>query len=225
MSSAYFAKDLLALLERAEAHHREKGTAPETEPPVVPLPHEIGALVPGEGVYAGQYRPNNITLARVFNVYAAPEDLAEKPFTYEKTVKKIAKLKNWHGHNGLSFCSGLGYDDWTAIEDFLRNGLYKGQWVIPPVELLDGINQFGNKAEADNLRDCHDKGAFKGTFNLCALISTVNYTNFYWSCSKRPQIRTPSTWMVRFIDGKREFGGRDKLHASCRPIRLVPVKE
>jgi hypothetical protein len=116
---------------------------------------EIGESVEGEGIYLGTYElPNGYQkgLANVFNVFAAPTDITES-VPYENAIAIVAGLKGWHGHDGEYFADA---------ESFLRalgGESYKGGWVIPPREILAGIEG----KNLDNIYTSRERGAFAKT--------------------------------------------------------------
>jgi len=86
---------------------------------------EIGQQT-AEGIYIGQYN----SLGKVFNMYAAPQNMGY-PIAYSITREKLAKLKNWHGFEGTNYASA------KEIEQALTDGSYKGGWIIPTDKMLN----------------------------------------------------------------------------------------
>ena len=126
----------------------------------------IGQLIPGKGIYLGIWSPKDregVSLSKTFNVFAAPYDLGldengqgkkrlfkskrdEKLIApYDYTVGTVAAMKNLMGHKGAD------YKNDTELYDALRSGAYKGEWFIPPRDLVDGKDVDGNKVQNDNL--------------------------------------------------------------------------
>lgn len=172
--------------------------APPPKPvEVVPKGPEIGDLVEGEGVYLGRYEPkdeSDVSIGKIFNIYAAPEDLTQEKTSYDKSQATLATLKNWHGHDGAN------YGGAAQIINALSLGKYKGEWVIPPIEIVDhmALQKY--------------KGVLLGTFNLSIsyLSSTLNGSD---SAYRRHLFNTYKTY--------------DKMNGEyvvCRPVRLVEVK-
>ena len=72
-----------------------------------------GQIIPGQGIFLGRYAPKDRegnSLGKIFNVFAAPEDLTDAAgnkgiFKYVDAVKRIASLKNWHGHDGTNYAT------------------------------------------------------------------------------------------------------------------------
>lgn len=116
--------------------------------PPPPPPPKPGDLVPGQGIYLGQYTPKDRdgnSLSKTFNVFAAPEDLPER-MTYIGAVEYIAQLKNWHGHDGTNYATD------KEFYDAVKNGSYNGGWIVPTYGILSH----------------KDKGALLGTLRIIA---------------------------------------------------------
>lgn len=183
-----------------------------------------GELVEGEGIFLCKWEPKDrdgVSLGKVFNVFAAPTDLTDETgkrvfLSYNDTVKAIALLKNWHGHNGVNF------ENDTALYEALKSGAYKGRWFIPTHEVLKGSDINGNRAQENNLYDCKDKGKLAGTFTTVTSSGFI-YLLWYWSSTERRG--APShVCSVRFSDGYSSWSDKDGIiRLSCRPVRLVPV--
>jgi len=185
---------------------------------------KIGEMVPGQGIYLGTWDPRDKqgnSLGKIFNVYAAPQDLTnaagrKETFKYDGALSRIAALKNWHGHDGTS------YDTDKELYKALKDGSYKGGWIIPPGELLHGKDLYGKKSQIDNLYDHKDKGALKNSFT--ATISTgYTYPEWYWS-STQPHNDPSAMQSVNFTNGTQSRFFRDILQLNCRPVRLVAAK-
>ena len=167
------------------------------KPPVLTpalTPDDIGKDIKGEGIYLGTYAPvdrDGVSLKKVFNVFAAPDDLFIKEtrqvhkkakglrglfgatvvenetkyieiFTYEDAVKYVAGLKSWHGHDGANHATDK--ELYTAIKD----STYNGGWIIPTRDILLGKDLNDNKTTPDNILAHKDKGSLKGTFKMAA---------------------------------------------------------
>ncbi len=185
---------------------------------------EIGRWVPRQGIYLGKYKPVDrygISLGKVFNVFAAPEDLPVA-MTYVDTVKYIAKLKKWHGFNGTNYPTA------EKIYAALKRGSYKGGWIIPPRELLcgsgldsmSGVRQ-GKVIQPDNLFDHQNKGTFKGSFKT-VVSSGSDFSDWYWT-STVVGSSPPVAWYVSFSGGRESWHLKDYIQGNCRPVRLVEV--
>jgi len=205
-----------AVRKKAEEEEEEEEEALKNPTP--------GRLVPGQGVYLGQYSPKDRdgkSLGKIFNVYAAPEDLPST-MQYVDAVKHIAKLKGWHGFDGTNYATD------KEIYKALKDGSYKGGWIIPTRELLVGTEPDGETGvrkgtiiQPDNLFDHQNKGAFKGTFKTAAASGSV-YPDWYWSSTENCDL--PSfVWFVRFSDGGVVWHLKDRFRLSCRPVRVVEV--
>ena len=176
---------------------------------------EPGQRIAGEGIFLGQYQSKD--LGKIFNVFAAPEDLPDT-MKYVDAVKYIAELKGWHGFDGTNYATDKEFNQ------ALKEGTYTGGWIIPTRELLigteaDGPSRIGKGTviQPDNLYDHRNKGAFKGTFTTAA-----NYPQWYWSCMEHRD-HPSDVWFADFSDGYEGWDNKDYYRLSCRPVRLVPV--
>lgn len=168
-------------------------------------------------IYLGQYTPvdrDGNSLSKTFNVFAAPEDLPEM-MTYVGTVARIARLRDWHGHDGTP------YEDDTQIYAALRDGSYTGGWIIPTIDILYGKDVDGRGAMSDNILAHKNKGSFKSTFKTAASGDPV-HPGWYWSSTERRE-NAVTVWVVRLSDGTGVWNHRDGNRLSCRPVRLVPA--
>jgi hypothetical protein len=175
-------------------------------------------------IYLGRYAPvdrNGNSLSKTFNVYAAPEDLPET-MKYVDAVKHIAQLKKWHGYDGTNYPTD------KEIYAALKDGSYKGGWIIPTRELLVGTEPDGESGvrkgkviQPDNLFDHQNKGAFKGTFKTAAS-SGSGFPVWYWSSTEHRDDPF-DVWVVRLSDGNGDWFRKDYGRLSCRPVRLAPV--
>ncbi len=179
-----------------------------------------GDMVEGQGIYVGQWHLNDDkgdSLGKVFNIYAAPEDLVNRQgeragLTYARTVSRVRALQDWHGYNGGD------YNDSQEIKAALVNGSYQGGWVIPPIELLRGINVMCTKVAVDNLFALRKSGAFKDSYatsgqSLC----------WYWSSSSSSGDANFAIG-ADFVDGDGVCGcKKTDTICHCRPIRFVEV--
>lgn len=145
---------------------------------------QIGQMIPGKGVYMGQWQPKDRkgnSLGKTFAVYAAPEDLMDESgkklvATFQDTAKRVTALKNWHGHDGGDFAND------TALYQGLAVGSAVGKWFIPTRDLLAGTNL--SKVHADNLYANKDKGDLKGTFTITDNSSGLECPVWYWSSTE-----------------------------------------
>lgn len=189
-----------------------------------------GQLVAGEGVFVGRYELPVKGLRRAFNVYAAPQDLADandgnKAFTYREAVYRVAALRDWNGFDGENYANS------NQIHQALQDGSYEGGWVIPPRELLSGMGAETPSGErkpelvgCDNLFDLRQKGAFSNTFTTVAA-DAYNEPACYWSSTLDDGYHGPDFALnVDFSDGYESLGLVDSRCFSCRPVRFVPVK-
>lgn len=194
---------------------------------------DIAEIVKGQGIYMGRYTLSGLSM--VFNVYAAPQDLVAnwgwknrngdrvtRVFTYSEAVKGISLLRNWHGYNGGN------YRNENELFQAMRSRRYKGEWVIPPREFLDGKNGAGDIVRSFyNFSDLRDDGAFKNTFEKAAAFSDQKkhvYPDCYWSSTLQPQLEEEGLQFVAIHNG---YTGWDRPQSTimnrCRPVRFVPV--
>jgi hypothetical protein len=126
---------------------------------------------------------------------------------FHGTVRELSYRKNWHGRDG-----GFYKND-RALYDALKNGSYKGEWFIPPKELLDGKDTFGRERGVGNLYALRNTGSFKSAFE----------SGWYLSCSERLGL-SDSVWIVRFPDGVASWAYKNRAPSFCRPCcaELVP---
>lgn len=195
-------EDQILLLRRCglPKSHIPASAAPALQP---------GQMVPGKGVYAGIWEPkdrNGKSLGKIFNVFAAPEDLWKEGWfsgkktrmTFNDAAKRLAELRNWHGHDGGDFKND------RALYNAIRNGSYSGKWFIPTSDILGDLHW--NK----------DKGAFKGTFKTT---NGIDFSCWYWSCTEH-RGEPGYMWNMLFSDGSGVYNHKKKFHLSTRPVRL-----
>ena len=186
-------------------------------------PSQIGQTIQGEGVFLGRWELRNEegkSLGRVFNVFAAPEDLTDEngvpaTRTLSATFAYLSGLKNWHGHDGSKFTKE------SDLRSALLEETYDGGWIVPPLELVNGEDLKENHVQPDNMMVHKDKGDLKGTF-------TDDYYNaglrhyWYWSMTAEPE-EADRAADIRFTDGKFFFHRMSGSYSSCRPVRLVEI--
>ena len=181
------------------------------------------------GIFLGAWTPQDsdgTSLRQTFNVFAAPHDVRNTPgkkesCNYLDAVKHVGSLKNWNGFDGEN------YDTDKDLIQALKDGTYKGGWVIPPREVLMGENADGVQVQPDNLYAHWDKGALKGSFVKEANESHGSlYADRYWS-STESQTKSSGTmkdkrymYSFHFGDGVYFNVVDDYNWQSCRPIRL-----
>ena len=211
---------------------------------VTPDKREPGQKMPDGTIYLGRYSPKDRdgnSLSKTFNVFAAPEDLTDTSgkkdtFKYVDAVKRVKDLKGFHGHDGESYATD------KELNQALKNGTYKGGWIIPTRELLIGTEadgpsgiRKGGVVRPDNLYDHREKGALKGTFCTEAVRDGSSSKQSYWSCTEYreyPGEYPPCVWVANFSDDGFEGWGPSDISRmswvpkplSCRPVRLVEVK-
>lgn len=192
----------------------------EKEEELKPRP---GQMIASQGVFLGQYAPKDRdgnSLGRVFNVFAAPQDLTDKPgknktYKYGAAVKTVAKLKGWNGFDGTNYATD------KEIYKALKDGSYDGGWIIPTRDILHGKDVDGKDTTPDNILAHKDKGSFKGTFKMAASSGSVG-PGWYWSSTKDRDFPS-DVWCVRLSDGLVVCFHNAYHLLSCRPVRLVEV--
>lgn len=205
--------------DRERAAARKKTEEEELKNPTV------GQTIPGRGVFMGVWTPKDRSgnsLGKSFRVYAAPEDLTDSSgqrtlLTFQETAKYLTTKRNWHGHDGGN------YENDTVVYNALRSGSYKGEWFIPTRDLLIGSDLDGNTGVyADNLVASKDKGDFKSTLVTSGTDSNKNHPKYYWSLAGHRD-GSNLVWCARIADGVGDWGSRDFLRQSCRPVRVEPL--
>ncbi len=188
---------------------------------------KVGDLVAGEGIFLCQYEPRDREgnwLGKVFNVFAAPEDLTDAAgqkvyLTFDQAVARVAELQNWHGHDGAFIASD------SALFAALRESEIEGKWVIPPCDLLDGHDVTGYDLKIDNLWSCRMTGAFRDTLQKEYVSGTPAFGYWYSSCTEVEGHSKDRIWQGLFKEGM--MGGfhlKNNAEISCRPVRFVEVK-
>lgn len=190
-----------------------------------------GQMIEGHGVFIGTWTPKDSegkSLSQTFNVFAAPQDLQDTPgskesCSYIDAVKHIAGLKNWNGFDGANYATD------KELIQALKDGSYKGGWVIPPLELLSGMNAACLQVQPDNLYAHKDKGALKNSFvkEAIAGVHGSGYADRYWSSTERkPANPKPADeiYMYSFSlsQGTYFISAKNYSWQSCRPVRLEP---
>ena len=204
---------------------------------------DIGKEIKGEGIYLGTYTPvdrDGVSLKKVFNVFAAPEDLfieGSEPvsflqnifkttkatttqrietFKYVDALKHVKVLKNFHGHDGTDYATD------KELYAALKDGAYNGGWIIPTRDILHGKDVDGKNTTPDNILAHKDKGSLKGTFKM-ATSNGSDCPHWYWSSTQHPDLSS-CVYSVRFSDGHQGWDLNDTNRLSCRPVRLVVIK-
>jgi hypothetical protein len=93
----------------------------------LPLPIKLGDYRAGKGIYMGLWEPEQ-SLGRIFNVYAATEDLFNSKkdsynFTFDQAQKELASLRDWQCQNGSNI------DISEDISEYSNEEL--SQWMLP----------------------------------------------------------------------------------------------
>ena len=180
---------------------------------------EAGTLIEGKGVYVGTWEPtdnNNRTLGKVFDLYAAPEDIRNNSgnnllMTFNDAVRHVAGLRNWHGHDGNNFANE------EAVTQAVRtNPGLLAKWFIPTKEILHGKNAQGTKVQPNNLYDHRTKMPRGAEFVTNA--SGSDDARWYWSCTEHPD-NSSYVSNVHFTDGDDDWYGKGGYELSVRPVR------
>lgn len=175
-----------------------------------------GDVVKDGSIFLGTWAPKDNegrSLGKIFNVYAAPQDLTEKKgLCYADTVDFIAGLEGWHGYDGEDYFTD------KELRAALKDGSYAGGWFIPPRELLTGKDAQDKEVQADNLFAHQEKGALRGAFGKLHK-NGVDYTIWYWSSTEHPVDRR-RLYNARFSDGSEAWDSISGFKLRCRPMRL-----
>lgn len=114
-----------------------------------PLAYAIGTSVEGKGIYFGNWEMPDLN--KTFNLFAMPLDYGPD-LTIDEAVKAVADIRNYLGHDG-------GYYPDEAIFSALGKGQYKGEWFIPPIDILSKLIPSRNKGDLKGFQ----KGNYAGS--------------------------------------------------------------
>jgi hypothetical protein len=171
----------------------------------------IGQSTAGKGVFVGAWAlkdQNGRNPARIFDVFAAPEDLTDSSgrkalLPFKEAAAQVASLRNWHGHDGGDF------ENETVLCKALGKGVYKGEWFVPTHDfLIEGL--YPNK----------DQGDLKGTFAIKPS-GSVN-ARWYWSSTEQRDL-PDCMYVVDFTDGADGWVHKENYRLRCRPCRVEAV--
>jgi hypothetical protein len=191
---------------------------------------KIGQTIEKKGIYIGLFEvsPNPSSL-KIYGLYAAPEDLTDsfrnKKLAFNNASIEIASLRNWHGHDGSYFASSA--EVFAALKfgrhrNHINYMTYKGQWFVPPLEFLRGVDSKGNKVHPNNLYDHRNTGDFKGTFTT----SKDNAGGDKYMSSTEPLDRNSrGTIFVHFSDGLWGYGKAANTSLASINCRLCRAEE
>jgi hypothetical protein len=122
------------------------------------LDKDIGFYVKNKGIYMGTWVPRNDDgnyLGRVFNVFAAPEDLkdwnsARLMTSFNYAVGHISSLPSYLGHEHFNHdVKDVEADE--AIYKAIRDSKYDGEWFIPTKSILaDNLYKNRERLHKDN---------------------------------------------------------------------------
>lgn len=200
---------------------------------------KIGEMVEGEGIYLGQWKPEDKyaeqaryvggrapwklgelrdrSCGQEFALFAAPENLTDDTGqtlrdTFENVTNRLSRLQNWHGHEGSTL--RIDEDVYRAIRDGAEKELE--DWFIPPRDVAEMLLRYKNIGE------------LKGT-----LIDKEKNERTMWTNSELTvEVEMLSGWATK---AKKEAVGLDfesaargtyhennKIHKySTRPVRAV----
>lgn len=173
---------------------------------------DIGKMVEGQGIYIGFWQPKG--LSRVFNVFAAPEDLPVK-MNYEQTVKYMAGLKNWHGQDGASYPTD------EELRKAMADGNYTGGWVVPPREVLNGRDKGSTLVTADSLFAHKDRGALRGTLKIDGPASEKDWPPQYLTSTRHTGGVGEHFWCAAAANDFVSHDKKSNRTSYCRPVRFV----
>ncbi len=216
------------LLKLSGTLRSEKGAAlRRLSPAEKRLSHDLGTPVPEEGIYFGigylwsnpKYKQKHMKgPVLLFDMYAAPENLTDKngqPFkgTLAEAFKRIAHLKGFHGHDGFRRPApefqrpdDYSYSD-GSFREFVLEGKYNGEWVVPPTEVIEGSLSDALIGPAERTQDY-------------PLLKTIKLKES-WTCSITSTARMLEQHeYVALREGRITSGSSDdKL--ETRPVRFV----
>ena len=182
--------------------------------PVVPAGPAVGETVEGKGVFVGIWQPideNGKSLGKIFNVYAAPEDLTDDKdnkvlLSFNDAAKRVGTLKGWNGYDGGNF------ENEEALIKSLRKGKYNGEWFIPTLDIVTG----GESKQG--LFQAQSKGDLDGTFEK---VKGSTVSKWYWTCTETPNDEDYVQY-VRFdaAEDPIDYMGRANNKLATRPVRL-----
>lgn len=178
-----------------------------------------GQLIPGKGVFLGEWSPKDRkgrSLKKNYNLYAAPHDLgfdengqgSRLATGLSDAVQAVGKITDLMGH------SGAKYKNDAQLYKALRSDAYKGEWFIPPRDVVYGTDLVGHK-QLDNLYQHRDKGKFVNSF---AAASGSELPLWYWTCSERLDFMG-CYWVVDFNDGSADQIPDGNLALTTRLVR------
>jgi hypothetical protein len=191
----------------------------------------IGEEIRGRGIFLGRYEPKDRdgnSLGKTFNVFAMRQDLTDregnKVFTYQDAINTLSQLNQEMGYGNRYIVNDASL--YTALKD----GSYDFEWVIPPKELLNGLDHSGERSQKDNLYTHRRKGHLRNSFITDESLSAAgnffgtSYPYMYWSCTH-----------TKFGQAGHGIGTSDFKHGdgsnyepefilSVRPVRFEQVK-
>ncbi|MBU6474958.1 MAG: hypothetical protein KGL10_01245 [Alphaproteobacteria bacterium] len=196
---------------------------PQPQPQPVATGPQIGQMVEGKGVFIGVWEAvdkKGKSLGKIFNVYAAREDLMDDDgdklmLTFNQAVAHVATIKDLHGHAGGNFTNE------ESVVKALQKGTYDGEWIIPPLSIMATSDVKGELNKPGVLALARNSGDLAGTFEKTGGLAT---SQMYWTCTETP---TDPDY-VQYADladdrGARKlinYMGRDYNKLATRLVRL-----
>lgn len=198
-------------------------------PRTIRLPHKLSEMVQGEGIFFGigylntdpKVKQGDTGKYVPYKMFAAPELL---PATWggalcaslTATFDRMAQLENWHGHNGLRMTSRFrtsgsefGYWD-STLRHYILEGKYNGEWVVPPIEVVDGCL-------ADHVY------AGRREMQIHFMLKALADLKDTWTCSHT----TTAAWGIPTqpyaIRQKEAVRANLEANFVTRPVRFVPL--
>jgi hypothetical protein len=178
-----------------------------------------GDVVPGKGVYVGIWAPrdeNGESLKSEYYVFGAPEDLEKRGkrlWNFNEASAELASRKRWAGFDGRSFSNH------RELYKSLADGSYDGEWLIPPLEIVDSFRNEDMWKHGGSLYDVKNRGAFAGSFSVSGEM------NWYWTCTEYPKIE--GRMLTIDFDphnlNNTNWAFKESIRMNVRPCRLERV--
>lgn len=191
---------------------------------------EIGKFYKNKGIYQGTWEPTDEKgrpLGKIFDWYAARTDIKDNSknilmtpnMSFNRAVQRIAKLKNWDGHDGIKIKNHK-----NLLKIIRKNPEKLSNWFVPPLDLLKGEDVNGNKVLKTNLFDNRNKMPQDSRFVTQASnrpqIIDAAFTHIYHSCTERKDgILSSKTCDVDFSSGNTNCHYKNDFRSSTRPVR------
>lgn len=158
----------------------------------------IGEAVAGGDIFFGVWTPvdrRGNRLGKTFNLFAQPRDISVEKFL--DLQKRVAGLPNGFNHKAARKAPD------AELFEALQSGAYKGEYFIPPMDVLHMLYRKRNVGE------------FRNTF---ADEKFPGFSLWYWSCT-RSQDDLSYMQYKRFSDGYESSERKNFLSLSARLVR------